>query len=36
MSETYYRLADAAANQGDTANADRMWRIATVLYNLGR
>jgi hypothetical protein len=36
MSETYFRLADAAANKGDNALADRLWRIAATLARLGR
>lgn len=36
MSETYFRLADAAANRGDTTTADRLWRIAATLARLGR
>jgi hypothetical protein len=36
MSENYFRLADAAAKRGDNANADRLWKIAAILSNLGR
>jgi lipoprotein NlpI len=36
MSETYFLLSDQAANRGDTAQADRLWRIATALARVGR